>query len=424
MRHRIAQALLLLLGCRIGECLVVHAPLARTATSRAGPFMSATEAPEEAAAIKFPAPLSGAEQLARAATFWSRAVPVMVSYMRVYAGLQLRERLLGQCLSNDECEVVWDEEHEKGAATLADAINDLKGFYVKTGQIIASRQDLFPSQYIDRLAGLTDLLDPMPTPLVRAVICQELLLEGESFEDVFVEFDNAPLGAASVAQVHRAVLSPRYGGGEVAVKVQRPAIEAKLMGDIAALKALAYQVRQAGAGVMPAPRWPTLPSARGPHPTLHPSLHTHPGAQVSPPPTAPTPLYPIPPQFRGVEPPHPALQIPHLSRPILIPRCAVWRPYPFPHPLLIARCVVWGPYPFPHPIIILRCVVWRPSRSTTSWSSLSSRRSWPTSSTSSRRRWPWSASGTRWPRDPTGNPAHPQWPLRDPSLASSPVGCW
>jgi len=88
MRHRIAQALLLLLGCGIGECLVVHAPLARTATIRAGPFMSATEAPEEAAAIKFPAPLSGAEQLARAATFWSRAVPVMVSYMRVYAGLQ------------------------------------------------------------------------------------------------------------------------------------------------------------------------------------------------------------------------------------------------------------------------------------------------------------------------------------------------
>jgi hypothetical protein len=163
--------------------------------------MSATKAPGEAAAVEFPAPLSAAQRLARAANFWARAVPVMVSYMRVYTGFQLRERLLGQCLSEDECEVVWEAEHEKGAATLADAIHDLRGFYVKAGQIIASRQDLFPSQYIDRLAGLTDLLDPMPVSLVKAVICQELLLEGESFEDVFVEFDDAPLGAASVAQV-------------------------------------------------------------------------------------------------------------------------------------------------------------------------------------------------------------------------------
>jgi len=52
-----------------------------------------------------------------------------------------------------------------------------------------------------------------------------------------------PLGAASVAQVHRALLSPEYGGREVAVKVQRPAIEAKLLGDVAALKALAKAVR-------------------------------------------------------------------------------------------------------------------------------------------------------------------------------------
>ena len=61
---------------------------------------------------------------------------------------------------------------------------------------------------------------------------QELLHDSETFESVFAEFDEQPLGAASVAQVHRAVLTPKYGGGEVAVKVQRPAIESKLMGDV------------------------------------------------------------------------------------------------------------------------------------------------------------------------------------------------
>ena len=104
---------------------------------------------------------------------------------------------------------------------------ELKGFYTKTGQIIATRADLFPQQY-NRLAGLTDLVDPMEPALVKAVISQELLHEDEKWEDVFVEFDDEPLGAASVAQVHQAVLTEKYGGMQVAVKVQRPAIEAKL----------------------------------------------------------------------------------------------------------------------------------------------------------------------------------------------------
>ena len=74
----------------------------------------------------------------------------------------------------------------------------------QVGQIIASRQDLFPRQYTEALSGLTDLLDPMDIALVRAVVTQELLKEGETFDDVFASFDAEPLGAASVAQVPRA----------------------------------------------------------------------------------------------------------------------------------------------------------------------------------------------------------------------------
>ena len=137
---------------------------------------------------------------------------------------------------------MWNAQHEDGAQKLAETITDLKGFYVKTAQIISARQDLFPKQYTDALSGFTDNLDPMPASMAKAVVIRELLMPGETFEDVFSEFDDAPLGAASVVQVHRAVLTEKYGGPrEVAVKIQRPSIESKLLGDIANLKAIAKQ---------------------------------------------------------------------------------------------------------------------------------------------------------------------------------------
>jgi aarF domain-containing kinase len=124
----------------------------------------------------------------------------------------------------------------------------LKGFYVKTAQIISSRADLFPKQYTDELSGFTDNLDPMSASLARAIVTQELLNRGESFSDVFLEFDEEPLGAASVAQVHRAVLTEKYGGPrEVAVKIQRPSIESKLMGDIANLRTISKAFRNVDA---------------------------------------------------------------------------------------------------------------------------------------------------------------------------------
>ena len=70
---------------------------------------------------------------------------------------------------------------------------------------------------------------------MKAVIAKELKVP---FEDVFCEFNKQPLGSESIAQVHRASLTEKYGGRVVAVKVQRPSIESKLMEDIANLKAL------------------------------------------------------------------------------------------------------------------------------------------------------------------------------------------
>jgi len=198
--------------------------------------------------VEFPAPLSKVGRLKRAATFWSTAVPIIASYYGKYAEMKIREKVTGECLDEEECQIIWDKEHDAGSKKLADTITSLKGFYVKTAQIIASRRDLFPEQYTDALSGFTDNLDPMPTELAKAVIAQELLNKGENFEDIFTEFDDIPLGSASVAQVHRAVLSEKYGGPrEVAVKVQRPSIESKLLADIANLKSISKPLREVDA---------------------------------------------------------------------------------------------------------------------------------------------------------------------------------
>ncbi|GMI07210.1 hypothetical protein TrVE_jg8381 [Triparma verrucosa] len=197
--------------------------------------------------IQFPQPLTPVDRALRASRFWSSAVPVIFNYYSTYTKLNLLNRLnplLNRpCLTDSECEIIWSDLHASGASVLESTINDLKGFYVKTGQIIASRQDLFPREYTEALSGLTDYLDPMSVQLVRKVVERELCLKGERFEEVFREFDEIPLGAASVAQVHRARLTSKYGGHEVAVKVQRPGIEQKLLGDIKNLIALAKPLR-------------------------------------------------------------------------------------------------------------------------------------------------------------------------------------
>ena len=79
---------------------------------------------------------------------------------------------------------------------------------------------------------MQDALDPLDGEEIKQIVRQELL-DGGDLNELFLEFDIEPLGSASIAQVHRAKL---LDGRVVAVKVQRPGIESKLLGDIANLK--------------------------------------------------------------------------------------------------------------------------------------------------------------------------------------------
>lgn len=193
--------------------------------------------------VDFPPPLSAWDSTKRSATFYQTAVPIVADYYGLIANLKIKEILGSEKIDEKEVERIWAEKHEAGAEKLCEVFTELKGFYVKTAQIIASRQDLFPIQYTEALNGFTDNLDPMDASLAKAVVVKELLNKDEKFSDVFAEFDDVPLGAASIAQVHRAVLTEEYGGREVAIKIQRPSIESKLLGDVANLKAVSKAFR-------------------------------------------------------------------------------------------------------------------------------------------------------------------------------------
>ncbi len=105
--------------------------------------------------------------------------------------------------------------------------------FIKLGQLLSTRADLLPQPYLDALARLQDDLDPFPYADVERIIEEEL---GVRVSKAFVEFEQTPIAAASLGQVHRAVLR---GGRVVAIKVQRPGIEERVKKDLDALEEMA-----------------------------------------------------------------------------------------------------------------------------------------------------------------------------------------
>lgn len=110
--------------------------------------------------------------------------------------------------------------------------------FIKLGQLLSTRPDLIPADFLDELAKLQDDIPPFSIEEVRAIFKEEL---GRYPEEIFHYFDTEPLAAASIGQVHRARMD---SGAEVVVKVQRPGIENVIAVDLEILAHIAQLMEQ------------------------------------------------------------------------------------------------------------------------------------------------------------------------------------
>ncbi|MGA1383871.1 MAG: ubiquinone biosynthesis regulatory protein kinase UbiB [Steroidobacteraceae bacterium] len=113
------------------------------------------------------------------------------------------------------------------------ALEELGPIFIKLGQALSTRRDLLPPDIAEELAKLQDRVPPFDGRLAKKIIESAY---GKSLNEVFESFDEKPLAAASIAQVHVAKLR---SGGEVVVKVLRPGMREIISGDLEVMHALA-----------------------------------------------------------------------------------------------------------------------------------------------------------------------------------------
>jgi ubiquinone biosynthesis protein len=148
-----------------------------------------------------------------------RAAPRLMQVLRVLARHKFPRAVRGQ-------------EHWPKPVEVRETFEELGLTFLKLGQVLAMRRDLLSDAYIDELEQLHDQLPAMEFDLVRTTVEAEL---GAPLLELFSTFNETPLAAATIGQVHEATLRD---GRHVAVKVQRPGLEAMIATDIAAVTCL------------------------------------------------------------------------------------------------------------------------------------------------------------------------------------------
>ena len=132
--------------------------------------------------------------------------------------------------------------HAATARQLRLAFEDLGPAWIKLGQLISVRPDVFSAEWVFEMELLCDNVPPMPADAIRRVIRADF---GREPELLFASFEDTPVASASIAQVHRATLAEEYrpvvgdvlpAGTPLAIKVVRPGVEASIMADIAAAR--------------------------------------------------------------------------------------------------------------------------------------------------------------------------------------------
>jgi predicted unusual protein kinase regulating ubiquinone biosynthesis (AarF/ABC1/UbiB family) len=129
-----------------------------------------------------------------------------------------------------------DEPQIPTPEVLRKILVELGPFYVKLGQLLSTRPDLLPPQYIEALSALQAQVPPVSWLAIETVIQEEL---NRPLEEVFQVIDPVPVAAGSIGQIHRATL---LNGDEVAIKVLRPSIDKIVAQDSALIRGIAELV--------------------------------------------------------------------------------------------------------------------------------------------------------------------------------------
>jgi ubiquinone biosynthesis protein len=116
------------------------------------------------------------------------------------------------------------------------ALEELGPTFIKFGQLLSTRPDIVPKEYSQELQKLQDKVPSVGTEAIREQIEKEI---GTTIEEAFARFDNEPMAAASIAQVHRGQLK---SGEEVVFKVRRPGVQKVIETDLDILMGLAYLI--------------------------------------------------------------------------------------------------------------------------------------------------------------------------------------
>lgn len=124
----------------------------------------------------------------------------------------------------------WSSREKKNPLKLKEALEDMGPLAIKLGQLLSTRRDLIPPDILAQLTLLQDQVKPFAVDIAKQRISQALKSD---IDTLFARFDDEPLAAASIAQVHTAAL---HDGREVVVKVTRPQIREQIVQDFEILE--------------------------------------------------------------------------------------------------------------------------------------------------------------------------------------------
>ncbi|GMH35951.1 hypothetical protein BSKO_03819 [Bryopsis sp. KO-2023] len=178
---------------------------------------------------------------------WQRMLPIYCMYVKTEK--RIMKQLSSGEITEAEAEKQWDARHEWGAEQVYSMVLEANGYIVKVAQVIASKPDVVPRQWIEKLSQLFDSMPPRPWPEVELAIEREVLRSplgqdlGERIlkEHPFEVVAQDSIASASVAQVHCATLSENVSkklgnrwkpGDQVVVKIQHDMVKGLMHVDL------------------------------------------------------------------------------------------------------------------------------------------------------------------------------------------------